>query len=541
MIEDYSIETVLVGGHPVQTFTHRFKSLPALFAKSVAHYGERPFLVEGDWSLTFRETEDRVWPLAARLESGYNIRQGSHVGLLMENSIPFILAFLAIQQLGATAVVFNHHLTASELRWQIERSNLALLILSPTFSEKVETVQTAMVPWNRLTLDSGWITALPGANHSRTWAAIDEDDVALILFTSGTTGLPKGTMITHRNLITSACKQGYALTHYLGLEKEVESKTILAAPLFHVMAIQELLMGAIFNGTTLFILPAFKADRVLDLIVRERITILGGTPTMYWLLLHKTDIQRHDVRFVKAIKFGGAPMPPDLLAELKALFPEVRFVNGYGLTEASVITLLGDEYREQRPTSVGRPALCSEVRLVDPYGEEVEANRVGELTVRGGLVSKGYYKQAEETQRAYRSGWFFTGDLGIKDEEGFITLVGRRKEMISRGGEKVYPVEVENVIHLHPKILDVSVFGLPDPVMGEAVACAAVLRPGVSDLQLAEIQEFCRDRLAYYKIPQKSLLVAELPRNHGGKVIKKALVAQFLENGTIPRNHERSI
>ena len=177
--------------------------------------------------------------------------------------------------------------------------------------------------------------------------------------------------------------------------------------------------------------------------------------------------------------------------------------------------------------------------MVDPYGEEVKYNMVGELAVRGGLVSKGYYKLEEETRRAYRDGWFFTGDLGFQDEEGFITLVGRSKEMISRGGEKVYPVEVENILHLHPKILDVSVFGLPDPVMGESVACAAVLRPGVQGFQPAEAQVFCREKLAYYKIPQKILIVAELPRNPGGKVIKKKLVEQFLENEGKNRNHER--
>jgi len=539
MIEDYSIETVEVEGKPVQSFTHRFKSLPAMFAESVETYGGKPFLVEGERRLTFQETEDEVSRMAARLEADYKLRRGSHVGLLMENSINFIIAFLGIEQLGATAVVFNHHLTASELGRQIDMSDLELLILSPAFTPKVETIHPFAVPKNLLALDSEWITARSWERNSRASAEIDEDDVALILFTSGTTGLPKGTMITHRNLITSACKQGYYSEYKVRLKNSEEGKTILVAPLFHVLAIQEQLIGAVYSGTTLFILPVFKADQYLDLIVRERINVLTGTPTMFWLLLHKTDIQNHNVSCVEAVKYGGAPMPPDLLAEMKAVFSDVQFVNGYGLTEASVITLLLDEFCEQRPTSVGRPALCSEVRLVDPYGEEVKYNMVGELAVRGGLVSKGYYKLEEETRRAYRDGWFFTGDLGFQDEEGFITLVGRSKEMISRGGEKVYPVEVENILHLHPKILDVSVFGLPDPVMGESVACAAVLRPGVQGFQPAEAQVFCREKLAYYKIPQKILIVAELPRNPGGKVIKKKLVEQFLENEGKNRNHER--
>jgi long-chain acyl-CoA synthetase len=523
MIEDFSIETVEVQGVPVQSFTHRFKNLPALFARAVKIHGEKLFLAEGERRLTFTETEDQVLRLAARLAAGYGVRRGNHVGLLMENSVNFIISFFGIQQLGATAVVFNHHLTASELGRQIAMSDLELLIHSPAFSAKVEAIDPVALPGKRLVLDSAWITPGSGEEKSVAPVEIDEDDVALILFTSGTTGLPKGTMITHRNLITSACKQGFYAAQRRRTNNQ-NSKTILVAPLFHVLAIQEQLMGAVFSGATLFILPVFKTEAYLDLIVREKINILTGTPTMFWLLLHKTPLQQYDLSCVEAAKYGGAPMPPDLLAEMKTVFKEVQLVNGYGLTEASVITLLQDEFCEQRPTSVGRPSLCSEVRFVDAFGREVKPNEVGELTVRGGLVTKGYYKLEEETRRAYREGWFFTGDLGFQDGEGFIYLVGRSKEMINRGGEKVYPVEVENVLHLHPKILDVSVFGLPDPVMGETVCCAVVLRPGVEDFQPAEAREFCRGKLAYYKIPQKISLMTDLPRNPGGKVVKKKLV-----------------
>jgi long-chain acyl-CoA synthetase len=280
----------------------------------------------------------------------------------------------------------------------------------------------------------------------------------------------------------------------------------LVAPLFHVLALQEQLLPAIFSGTTLYMMPVLLPEPLLELIVREKINILTGTPTLFWILIHKTPIQNYDLRCVELIKYGGAPMPPDLLKDIKKVFPEVRLVNGYGLTEASVITLLLDPYIEKKPTSVGRPALCSEVKLVDPFGKAVPP---------------------QETRKAYREGWFFTGDMGFQDEEGFITLVGRSKEMINRGGEKVYPVEVENILHLHPKILDVAVLGLPDPVMGEIVACAVIPRPGSEALDLTEIQEFCRSQLAYYKIPQRMFLLSELPKNPGGKVMKKKLAEQL--------------
>jgi acyl-CoA synthetase (AMP-forming)/AMP-acid ligase II len=249
---------------------------------------------------------------------------------------------------------------------------------------------------------------------------------------------------------------------------------------------------------------------------------------MYWMLLHKTPIRDAGLDSVKLIVYGGAPMPPDLLREIRGLFPGVKCINGYGLTEASVISLLPDEFCEQRPTSVGQPALCSEVKIVDPAGKELGTEKIGELAVRGALVSRGYYRMPEETARVYRDGWFHTGDMAYRDMEGFIYLVGRTREMINRGGENVYPVEVENIIHLHPRVLDTAVFGLPDPVMGETVACAVVLRPGAGELTLEELVEFCGKHLADYKIPRKIFCVADLPRNPGGKVIKSRLIEQVL-------------
>jgi long-chain acyl-CoA synthetase len=211
-------------------------------------------------------------------------------------------------------------------------------------------------------------------------------------------------------------------------------------------------------------------------------------------------------------------------------FTGVICLNGYGLTEASVISTLHDRFSELHPTSVGQPNLCSEVKIVDLMnGGEVGPNVVGELAVRGALVSKGYYKLPEETARVYRQGWFYTGDMAYQDAEGFLYVVGRTREMINRGGENVDPVEVENVLHLHPKILDIAVFGLPDPVMGSAVACAIIPRPDIEEITVTEIQEFCSGRLADYKIPRKVFSVPELPKNPGGKVNKKKLVEQFTQ------------
>jgi acyl-CoA synthetase (AMP-forming)/AMP-acid ligase II len=266
----------------------------------------------------------------------------------------------------------------------------------------------------------------------------------------------------------------------------------------------------------------------MDLINRGEIFGLTGTPTMYWLLLNKTTIRGSKVDSIRRLGFGAAPMAPDLLKELKSVFPSARLRNGYGMTEAPSISALPDMYMEIHPTSVGKPNLCTEVQIVDPLSREtLGPNVVGELAVRGALVTKGYYKAPEETAKDYQQGWFYTGDMAYQDTDGFLYLVGRSREMINRGGENVYPVEVENVLHLHPKVLDVAVFGLPDPVMGSIVACAVVPRPGPERITLKEIQEFCRDQLASYKIPQKVFFLREMPTNPGGKVMKNKLVEQF--------------
>jgi long-chain acyl-CoA synthetase len=424
-------------------------------------------------------------------------------------------------------VVFNNRLATPELARQFQVSDIKILLSSPLLSMKVREIPPGSCTVRQIVLSPSWENEVPSRSPKLPPETILEDDVALILFTSGTVGIPKGVMITHRNMITSALKQGANFSQYPDVQGEVKGKTVIVAPLFHVLALQEQLMSSIFTGRTCVLVSSFQPQEIINLFVRERVSILAGTPTMYWMLLHKTPLKEANLDSIRLITYGGAPMPPDLLKELRQTFPGVRCLNGYGLTEASVISILNDEFCELRPTSVGKPALCSEIKIVNPNGIELGPNEVGELAVRGALVSKGYYRLPEETARVYREGWFYTGDLGLCDSEGFLYLVGRAREMINRGGENVYPVEVENILHLHPQILDVAVFGLPDPVMGEIVGCAIILRPGAEEISPGEVQSFCQSQLADYKIPQKIFFVAELPRNPGGKVIKKKLVDEF--------------
>jgi long-chain acyl-CoA synthetase len=528
LIEDFSIETVEVNGNPVRTFKKRYRNLRQMFSQSVTAYGKDTYLIEGDHRLTYGDTADLAAGMAEMLRKEAGVSKGDHVGLLMENTVRFVIAFWAIQELGAAAVVFNTRLAPSELKRQLQFSDLTALLSTPAQSGKTQDAPSGGWPFKHIVLGDDWKSGLPRTPSPASAGDIDEDETALILFTSGTVGVPKGVMITHRNLITSAFKVGYISSQIKDLEEVGQMTGLIAAPLFHVMAIQEQMIPAVFLGQACILMPAFEPKAFLELFTRNRVTNLVGTPTMYWLLLNKTPLRGTRPDSVRIIGYGGAPMPPDLLKDIRRTFPGVLCMNGYGLTEASVISLLDDRYCESHPTSVGRPHLCSEVKIEDPLsGKELGPNGVGELAVRGALVSRGYYKSSEETTSFYRKGWFYTGDMAYQDADGFIYVVGRTREMINRGGENVYPVEVENVLHLHPKILDVAVFGLPDPVMGSVVACAIVSRPDMEQITAEELQAICRDQLASYKIPQRIFFLPDLPKNSGGKVIKGKLIEQF--------------
>ena len=528
MVEDFSVEKVEVGGFPMQTFKHRFPNAWEMFCRSASIYGERVFLVEGQNRLTYGETAGKIAIMAAYLREEARVGKGDYVGMLMENSILFVVTFWAIQQLGGTAVVFNTRLAPPELARQFQVSDIKVLLSSPLLSVKVQEIPHGSFDFQQIVIGPSWESKFTGRVPELPSGETLEDDVALILFTSGTVGLPKGVMITHRNLITSALKQGFIFSQFQDPQDQDVGKTVIAAPLFHVLALQEQLMASVFMGRSCVLVSSYQPQEVVNLFVRERVNVLAMTPTMYWMLLHKTPIREVRLDSIKILIYGGAPMPPDLLRELRQIFPGVKCFNGYGLTEASVISILNDDFCELRPTSVGKPALCSEVKIVDSSRKEVGVNDIGELAVRGALVTKGYYKLPEESARVYEDGWFYSGDMAYRDGEGFIYLVGRAREMINRGGENVYPVEVENILHLHPKVLDAAVFGLPDPVLGEAVGCAIILRPGEVGFGIEEVKDFCQSQLADYKIPQQIIFVTELPRNPGGKVIKKRLIDQFL-------------
>lgn len=504
----------------IKVYADRPQTVFEMFHKTVKTYPSRDAIKYGDIRLTYADLDRRVDELASFLKNDGYVGRGDRVAVFLGNDATFPTAFLAISKIGAISVVLNTRLTKPELAYQLELTKpVAAIVDSETWNKDLDGLV-------KFKVESGSLAGLWGKGNTCSPAAATEEDVHTILFTSGTTGKPKGVRIVHRNFIHSAIR----LEQYMEMlgvgDPAVGRKTLIVAPLFHVMALQEQFLPCMRMGNTVAMLSALNIQAFLELVEKEKIDYLVGSPAIYRILLGTEDAKRYDLSSIKVAGFGAAPMSPDLMEEMKRTFVNAKFFNGFGLTEASVSLANIDGECTEQPTSIGHPSLGCEARIVDENMKEVERGSVGEIAVRGPNVADGYYDNPEETKKFFRDGWFLTGDLGRIDENGFFYVASRKKDMINRGGENVYPVEIENIIYLHPKVLEVAVYGVQDKVMGEKVAAAVIAVPGTTPTA-EEIKAFCGDKLAKYKIPEYVIFTASLPKNAGGKVIKGQLPKDF--------------
>jgi long-chain acyl-CoA synthetase len=497
-------------------YADRPQTVFEMFHKTVEITPGRDAVIYGNIRISYADLDRRVDELAAFLKIDGRVGPGDRVAVFLRNDDAFPTTFLAISKLGAVSVVLNTRLTKPELAYQLELTQPAAAVVdAETWNKELD----GLVPSK---IESISLAGLWGKGGACPPAAAGEEDLNTILFTSGTTGKPKGVRIIHRNLIHSALR----LEQYMEMlgvgSPEVGRKTLIVAPLFHVMALQEQFLPCMRMGNTVVMLSALNIEAFLEIVEKEKIDYLVGSPAIYRILLGTEEAKKYDLSSIKVAGFGAAPMSPDLMGEMKKAFVNAKFFNGFGLTEASISLANMDLECMTQPTSIGHPSLGCEARIVDENMKEVPQGGVGEIAVKGPNVADGYYENPEETAKAFKDGWFLTGDLGRIDENGFFYVVSRKKDMINRGGENVYPVEVENAIYLHPKVLEVAVYGVPDKVMGEKVAAAVVAVPGQTPTS-EEIKAFCADKLAKYKIPEYVEFVGSLPKNAGGKVIKDQL------------------
>ena len=439
-----------------------------------------------------RLTYQQFWDESARVAGGLKdlgVERGDRVAIRLPNGIDWCLAFYGAQMLGAIAVPVNTRFSDSEVEYVINDSG-SRYIFQPGES----------LPQGKPTIVEG----------------IDKSDVSAIFYTSGTTGFPKGAMTTHENFLSNV----ETCFRINDMPKDGSVRNLISVPLFHVTGCNSQLLPTIEGRGTVVIMPAFNVHDFLNAIVEEHIAIVTSVPAIHWLAINQPQFKNLDVSHVRWVTYGGAPTPPELVAQLMTSYPNARLGNGFGLTEtSSVSTFLPHEYANTRPETVGFAAPVVDVELCDVDKE----TGVGELLIRGQNIVKGYWSKPEATASTFVDGWLHSGDLAKIDTDGFVQIVDRKKDMICRGGENVYCVEVENAIASHPAVFEVAVIGVPDTVMGEKVGAVIVPKPGQA-IEPRELVAFTRELIADFKVPQFVYISqTPLPRNPNGKVLKPKL------------------
>lgn len=464
-------------------------SLIEMFRTAVDASPDGEALVELDADrVTFRQWWDRSSRVAGGLRA-MGITDGDRVAIHLINGNDWAYAFFGVLMAGAIAVPVNTRFSESEVEYVVTDSGASYL-----FEDGVD---------------------LPnGEPHVAEIAS--RDAIAGIFYTSGTTGFPKGAMTTHENFLSNCetCRR------VIGMADDVELRNLISVPMFHVTGCNSQLLLTLYLGGTSVIMPTFDVQSFLRAIVEENVNVVTSVPAVLWLAMNQANFNQFDVSHVLYVTYGGAPMATEIINKLRANMPAVRLGNGFGLTEtSSVSTFLPDEYADERPETVGFAAPVVELRLDDPDSD----SGVGELLIRGQNVVAGYWNKPEQTAETFVDGWLRTGDLARIDGQGFVQIVDRMKDMVNRGGENVYSVEVENAISTHPEVFEVAVIGVPDAMMGEKVGAVIVAQPN-TDPDPVAICQWVRDQIADFKVPQFITFREEpLPRNPGGKVLKARL------------------
>jgi acyl-CoA synthetase (AMP-forming)/AMP-acid ligase II len=538
----FALATDTTLGYPVRIYKNAPPSLRAVLETTRA-FDDRTFLIYGDETLTFREHFRKVASLAQFLRDA-GVRKGDRVAIGMRNYPEWMIGFWACQALGALVVAINAWWTGAEIAFALEDSTPSALIID---GERLERLKPMLPQMNLNALvvarrggagDDGTDFDVAAGRNTETMPAEDiaPDDLATILYTSGTTGKPKGAVATQRNHVTNIMNSllaGAVARAMLGDAAPAEPPqpaVLQTFPFFHIGGLTGLYLGAAL-GAKMALMYKWSPPEAVDLVVKHKLMSVSGVPIVVRQLLESARSSGADVSTLVGIASGGAPVPPDLIRQIGKQFEmKTAPANGYGLTEttSAVITNSGLDYLAH-PDSIGRPVPTCDAKIVDEQGRELGDNEIGELWMRGPNIIPGYWKNPAATEAAFGGGWFRSGDLGYRDSEGLYYVVDRKKDVIIRGGENVYCAEVEAAILGHPLVKDAAVVGLPDPEYGEQVAVVLqVADPAKAAYLPEELRASLAGSLARFKIPTSyKLTTDDLPRTATGKVLKRELREMF--------------
>ncbi|SKB48836.1 class I adenylate-forming enzyme family protein [Sphingopyxis flava] len=545
----FEMDTAVIRGNVTRVWKNAPHDLGALLDLSRTH-GEQLFTILDTERVSF-EANYRAASAFAQTLMSFGVGKGDRVAFAMRNLPEWPMIFFAVTSIGAIAVPLNAWWTGGELAYGIQDSEAKILIVDVERYERVREHLAALPAVERLIVaragapiagmmaledmvgdPKGW-AGLPDAERPRADLASDDD--AAIFYTSGTTGQPKGALGTHRNLVTNILSGGFsAARSFLRRGEPVPEPTprttLTVIPLFHVTACSATLMGAMAAGNTLIFMRKWDAARAMEIIEREKVSVTGGVPTIAWQLIEHPDRAKYDLSSLEAIAYGGAPSAPELVKRIYEEFGALPG-NGWGMTETmATVTSHGAEDYLARPTSAGPPVPVADLEIRAEDGVSVlPVGTVGELWARGPMIVKGYWNKPDATAETFVGGWVRTGDLARLDDEGFLYIVDRAKDMVLRGGENIYSSEVENALYEHPAVTDCAVIGIPHRTLGEEPAAVVHLAPGAHASE-AELQDWVRARLAAFKVPVAIHFVPEtLPRNANGKILKKDLKTLFAD------------
>jgi long-chain acyl-CoA synthetase len=481
-------------------------------ADTVQEHRDRVAIKLDDIQLPYALVDEAAARAAGLLKEA-GIGPGDRVGLMLPNLPYFPFLFYGAMRLGAIVVPMNPLLKEREVAFHLQDSGAKLLIAWHQF-EEAATAGAAGAGAEALMVKPGEFEERVGrAEPVREIAGREDDDTAQILYTSGTTGTPKGAELTHGNL-RSAAQMSVDLVH-----SNPDEVVFGALPLFHVFGLTSGLNSAVRAGAELTLLPRFDPAKALEIVQRDGVTILLGVPTMYSAMLHQEGADQYDTASLKFCVSGGAAMPVEVLRAFEQQF-DCKVLEGYGLSETCGIASFNRPDRERKAGSIGTPVPGIDMKLVDDDGNDVPQGEVGEILIRGPVVMKGYWQREDATRDTLLEGWLKTGDMGTVDADGYFFVVDRKKEMIIRGGFNIYPRELEEVLYEHPAVREAAVVGLPHESLGEEVGAAVALKEG-EHVEPDEIRAYMKERVAAYKYPRIVWIVDDLPKGPTGKILKR--------------------
>ena len=548
----FEIEEKVIRGVKIKTWKNAPPSLAAVFEMS-RPFGARVYLVNEDERVTFDAHRRAVAKLAHQLIAD-GVKKGDRVAIIMRNLPEWSVAFWAAVHAGAIVTPLNAWWTGPELEYGLTDSGTTIAIADAERWERLREHAGNCPDLKRIYVSrSSEEIADPRVSRLEdviggpmNWASLpdtalpsisfDPEDDVTIFYTSGTTGKPKGAVITHRNIVSNffnaMCAQARSFLRRGEMppapDPTVQKATLISVPLFHATGCFAIMMPAVMAGSKIVMQRKWNADQALELIERERITTAGGVPTIAWQIIEHPRFHEFDLSSLETISYGGAPSAPELVRRMKERFPLIKPGQGWGMTETSATATsnFAEDY-ERKPSSCGVPTPTGEVKVVGDKGQTLGPNEVGELWYRGPIVVRCYWNKPEATAETFIDGWVKTGDLAKIDEEGFVYIVDRAKDMLIRGGENIYCVEVENALYDHPAVMDAAVIGIPHRTLGEEPAAVVHLKPGTKASE-EELRHHVAQKIAAFKVPVKIAFLPEtLPRNANGKIMKRDLKSIF--------------